>query len=92
MCQKAAQEWRIIMEKLKENVSHMKIKEPGSAITHFIAMIMALFDSYGQGSYFDYQCRCGQGYECTLSYAVDANGVVKETSISMRDEKIIFGE
>ena len=31
------------MEKLKENVSHMKIKEPGSAITHFIAMIMALF-------------------------------------------------
>ena len=37
------QEWRIIMEKLKENVSHMKIKEPGSAITHFIAMIMALF-------------------------------------------------
>ena len=53
---------------------------------------MALFDSYGQGSYFDYQCRCGQGYECTLSYAVDANGVMKETSISMRDEKIIFGE
>ena len=33
------------MEKLKENVSHMKIKEPGSAITHFIAMIMALFAS-----------------------------------------------
>ena len=31
------------MEKLKENVSHMKIKEPGSAITHFIAMIMAVF-------------------------------------------------
>ena len=31
------------MEKLKENVSHMKIKEPGSAITHFIAMIMAIF-------------------------------------------------
>ena len=55
-------------------------------------MIMALFDSYGQGSYFDYQCRCGQGYECTLSYAVDANGMVKETSISMRDEKLIFGE
>lgn len=31
------------MEKLKENVSNMKIKEPGSAITHFIAMIMAIF-------------------------------------------------
>ena len=31
------------MEKLKENVSHRKIKEPGSAITHFIAMIMAIF-------------------------------------------------
>ena len=31
------------MEKLKENVSQIKIKEPGSAITHFIAMLMALF-------------------------------------------------
>ena len=31
------------MEKLKENVSQIKIKDPGSAITHFIAMLMALF-------------------------------------------------
>ena len=31
------------MEKLKENVSQIKIKDPESAITHFIAMLMALF-------------------------------------------------
>lgn len=54
--------------------------------------IMALFDSYGKGSYFDYQCRCGQGYECTLTYALDETGVIEETSISMTDEKLITGE
>lgn len=54
--------------------------------------IMALFDSYGKGSYFDYQCRCGQGYECTLSYTTDENGAVDETSIFMTDEKLILGE
>lgn len=54
--------------------------------------IMALFDSYGKGSYFDYQCRCGQGYECTLSYTTDENGAVDETSIFITDEKIILGE
>ena len=31
------------MEKIKKNVSNIKIKDPGSAITHFIAMLMALF-------------------------------------------------
>ena len=54
--------------------------------------IMALFDSYGKGSYFDYQCRCGQGYECTLSYTTDENGAVDETSIFITDEKLILGE
>ena len=54
--------------------------------------IMALFDSYAKGSYFDYQCRCGQGYECTLSYTTDENGAVDETSIFMTDEKLILGE
>lgn len=54
--------------------------------------IMALFDSYGKGSYFDYQCRCGQGYECTLSYTTDENGAVDETSIFITDEKFILGE
>lgn len=53
---------------------------------------MALFDSYGKGSYFDYQCRCGQGYECTLSYTTDENGAVDETSIFITDEKLILGE
>lgn len=54
--------------------------------------IMALFDSYGKGSYFDYQCKCGQGYECTLSYTTDENGAVDETSIFITDEKLILGE
>ena len=54
--------------------------------------IMALFDSYGKGSYFDYQCRCGRGYECTLSYTTDENGAVDETSIFITDEKLILGE
>ena len=40
---KACAEKRIIMEKIKKNVSNIKIKDPGSAITHFIAMLMALF-------------------------------------------------
>ena len=38
---KACAEKRIIMEKIKKNVSNIKIKDPGSAITHFIAMLMA---------------------------------------------------
>ena len=40
---KACAEKRIIMEKIKKNVSNIKIKDPGSAITHFIAMLMGLF-------------------------------------------------
>ena len=54
--------------------------------------IMALFDSYGKGFYFDCQCWCGQGYECTLSYTTDENGAVDETSIFITDEKLILGE
>lgn len=33
---KACAEKRIIMEKIKKNVSNIKIKDPGSAITHFV--------------------------------------------------------
>ena len=80
-----------LLDCLMELEKQVTVQEKVVCIVHG-GTIMALFDSYGQGSYFDYQCRCGQGYECTLSYAVDANGVMKETSISMRDEKIIFGE
>lgn len=80
-----------LLDCLMELEKQVTVQEKVVCIVHG-GTIMALFDSYGQGSYFDYQCRCGQGYECTLSYAVDANGVVKETSISMRDEKLIFGE
>ena len=80
-----------LLDCLMELEKQVTVQEKVVCIVHG-GTIMALFDSYGQGSYFDYQCRCGQGYECTLSYAVDANGMVKETSISMRDEKLIFGE
>lgn len=78
-----------LLDCLMELEKQVTVPEKVVCIVHG-GMIMALFDSYGQGSYFDYQCRCGQGYECTLSYAVDANGMVKETSISMRDEKLIL--
>ena len=39
---KACAEKRIIMEKIKKNVSNIKIKDPGSAITHFIGAIFSL--------------------------------------------------
>ena len=72
-------------------LTEKKVQEKVVCIVHG-GTIMALFDSYGKGSYFDYQCRCGQGYECTLSYTMDENGAVDETSIFMTDEKLILGE
>lgn len=76
---------------LKKASQPKKVQEKVVCIVHG-GTIMALFDSYGKGSYFDYQCRCGQGYECTLSYTTDENGAVDETSIFITDEKLILGE
>lgn len=75
----------------KKASQQKKVQEKVVCIVHG-GTIMALFDSYAKGSYFDYQCRCGQGYECTLSYTTDENGAVDETSIFMTDEKLILGE
>lgn len=75
----------------KKASQQKKVQEKVVCIVHG-GTIMALFDSYAKGSYFDYQCRCGQGYECTLSYTTDENGAVDETSIFITDEKLILGE
>ena len=80
-----------LLDCLMELEKQVTVQEKVVCIVHG-GTIMALFDSYGQGSYFDYQCKGADRDMNVRCPMVDANGVVKETSISMRDEKIIFGE
>ena len=46
-----------LLDCLMELEKQVTVQEKVVCIVHG-GTIMALFDSYGQGSYFDYQCRC----------------------------------
>lgn len=47
--------------------------------------IMALLSSYGSGTYFDYQCKNGEGYRCTLVYGQEKNGTLICDTVSIID-------
>lgn len=75
--------WRFLEIMVCQKV---EVNVPVAAIVHG-GTIMALLSHYGgEKDYFDYQCKNGEGYRCTVKFSTGEDGKMLEDSI--RIEKI----